>query len=85
MHRDISPGNVLLWRGGPVKGFITDFDMARVDDSLIGHITVQKAVNPIKKSIDRSSGRAVMTSGSVFTKIDFTSSRQRGIPITVRG
>ena len=85
MHRDISPGNVLLWRGGPVKGFITDFDMAHVDNSLIGHITVQRAVNPIQKGFNHSSGKPVMAPGSVSTNIDSTSSRPRGYPITVCG
>ncbi|EPS93207.1 NAD-binding protein [Fomitopsis schrenkii] len=82
VHRDISAGNLLLWRGGPVKGFITDFAVAHVDDSLIGHLTMQKAVHPIQKGIDRSSGKPIMTPGSVSTKIDYTSSRAHGLPIT---
>ena len=85
MHGHISPGNLLLWRGGPVKGFITDFDMAHVDNSLIGHITVQRAVNSIQKSFDHSSGMPVMTPGSVSTKIDFEVPGPRGYPMTVCG
>ena len=85
MHQDISPGNVLLWRGGPVKGFITDFDMAHVDNTLIGHITVQRAVNPIQKSFNPSSGMPVMTPGSMSTKVDFTLPKSRGYPMTVYG
>ena len=46
-----------------------DFDMAHVDKSLLGHITLQKVFNSTQKGIDhRSSGKAVMTPGSVSTK-----------------
>lgn len=68
-----------------MKGFITDFDMAHVDDSLIPHLTVQMAVNAIQKGIDYSSGKPIMTSGSVYTKIDYESSRPHGVPVTVCG
>lgn len=85
MHRDISPGNALLRRGGPVKGFITDFDIAHVDDKLMTSLKNRVGKDPVRKGTDRSSGKPIMTPSSVHTVIDYTSPRPHGETITVSG
>ncbi|KAH9935473.1 uncharacterized protein B0H18DRAFT_413416 [Fomitopsis serialis] len=81
LHRDISAGNMLLWPGGAAAGFLYDFDMAHVDRLLIDHLTIHEAVDPVKRGVD-SSGKAVMTEGSVRSRVDYTTSRQQGVPVT---
>ena len=68
VHRDLSAGNILLSRGGPVKGFITDLDMARVDDSLISPLMVQKAVDPVQSEtrVDRLNKDPVKTRSMAY-------------------
>ncbi|KAI0726266.1 hypothetical protein C8Q72DRAFT_784068 [Fomitopsis betulina] len=82
VHRDISPGNALLRRGGPVKGFITDFDIAHVDDKLMTSLKNRVGKDPVRKGTDRSSGKPIMTPSSVHTVIDYTSPRPHGETIT---
>ncbi|KZT66586.1 hypothetical protein DAEQUDRAFT_758692 [Daedalea quercina L-15889] len=81
LHRDISAGNMLLWPGGDAAGFLSDFDMAHVDRSLIDNIVIREAVNPVKRGVD-SGGRPIMTEGSVRSRIDYTSSRPQGVAVT---
>ncbi|KAH9935475.1 uncharacterized protein B0H18DRAFT_951014 [Fomitopsis serialis] len=82
LHRDISAGNMLLWPGGAAAGFLYDFDMADVVRSLIDHLTTQEAVGPVKRVVDSRFGKAVMTEGSVRSRVDYTTSRQQGVPVT---
>ena len=56
MHRDISPGNALLRRGGPVKGFITDFDIAHVDDKLMTSLKNRVGKDPVRKAQTAQAG-----------------------------
>ncbi|KAI0711881.1 hypothetical protein C8Q72DRAFT_984008, partial [Fomitopsis betulina] len=78
VHRDISPGNALLCRGGPVKGFIINFEIARVDDKLMPNLKNRVGKDPVRKGTNHSSGKPIMTPSSVHTGIDYSSPR----PIT---
>ena len=56
LHRDISAGNVLLTntQDGPLRGFITDLEFARVASSTITtRVTVKSTVGPQNKYNDR--------------------------------
>ncbi|KAH9935469.1 uncharacterized protein B0H18DRAFT_1101224 [Fomitopsis serialis] len=82
LHRDISAGNMLLWPGGAAAGFLYDFDMADVVRSLADHLITQEAVDPVRRSGNSRSGNLVMTQGSVRSRVDYTTSRQQGVPVT---
>ncbi|KAH9933881.1 uncharacterized protein B0H18DRAFT_951835 [Fomitopsis serialis] len=80
LHCDISPGNTLLWLNEPAlpaiwnakpsRGFLTDFDMATVDDSRLEHL---RTIDP--------HGKPVIADSSVRSKIDCTSSRSCETPV----
>ncbi|KAH9843517.1 uncharacterized protein C8Q71DRAFT_728758 [Rhodofomes roseus] len=83
LHRDISPGNMFLWTGplAAAAGFLSDLDMARVDESVLGHPVHQEVAEPVLKAIGPT-GERIMTQPAVRTHIRFTETKPRGMPIT---
>ena len=64
-----------------MKGFIINFEVARVDDKLMPNLKNRVGKDPVRKGTNRSSGKPIMTPSSVDTEIDYSSPR----PITVSG
>ncbi|KZT68909.1 hypothetical protein DAEQUDRAFT_757301 [Daedalea quercina L-15889] len=82
LHRDISPGNMLLWpNGDDSSGFLTDYDMAHVDRALRDHLVVQEAISTTNRNLDPS-GRHAMKDDIIRSSGDRASSRPGGVAIT---
>ncbi|TFY60996.1 hypothetical protein EVJ58_g4777, partial [Rhodofomes roseus] len=56
LHRDISPGNLFLWVGSAeAAGFLSDLDMARVDESALGYQgTLQFMARQLLEAMDKN-------------------------------
>ena len=84
-HMAFRPFSIFSVATGTVfRVMIFDRDGVILNDTLMGYLKVQNAVNPVRKGFDPSTGKPIMTQGSVSTKIDYSSTRQQhGIAVTV--
>ena len=87
LHRDISAGNVLLTntQDGPLRGFITDLEFARVASSTITtRVTVISTVGPQNKYNDRGRFLSVTEPTTrTDTTFESTVTVKRGAGMTV--
>ena len=88
LHRDISAGNVLLTntQDGPLRGFITDLEFARVASSTITtrRVTVKSTVGPQNKYNDRGRFLSVTEPTTrTHTTFESTLTVKRGAEMTV--
>jgi serine/threonine protein kinase len=88
LHRDISAGNVLLsmTQDGPLRGFITDLEFARIASSTISkpRVTTTSTIGPQNRYNDR--GRLLSTTQPTtrtHTTFETTVTVERGAGMTV--